>query len=101
MAEPGQPYSFGCLIEHLGNRTLPRRRLVLAVINARFALMHYEEGGFATLTKAAVLARSQTAGATALLAVYTLPGYRVLSENELAQEIRSGELWVDAEPSPP
>lgn len=88
IAQPGEPYSHGCLVEP----GLPRERLVAAAINERFAIVQYEHGGFAPTHITVVFVRM--AGGQDAAVIWTgLAVPRDFTPPSFLAAIRSGELW--------
>lgn len=90
MASEDERYSSGCLYEP----GLPRQRLLLAAVSPRFAIVHFETGGFAIAQNVRVFKRSaENPEAEKIHANFA--GSAWSERRSFLSAIRSGELFID------
>lgn len=90
MASGAEPFNGGCLIQP----GLPRRRLLLSAVSPRYAVVHFEEGGFAVAWDVIVFQRSDDGSCVRIWTNHTRTAW---SEPETFRAaLRSGELLDDA-----
>jgi len=90
MASGVEPFNGGCLMQP----GLPRRRLLLAAISPRFAVVHFEVGGFAVSQQVLVLRRTEGASAERVWSNVAATAWAAPQSFRAA--LRSGALLVDA-----
>jgi len=90
MASADEPYSSGCVYEP----SLPRQRLLLAAISPRFAVVHFETGGYAIAQHVTVFSRS--AKNNEAEKIYSnFAGSAWEEPQSFLSAIHSGDLFVD------
>jgi hypothetical protein len=88
MAASQEPYSSGCLVEE----GLPRRRLLFAAVGQQYAIVHFEQGGFAPMPLITVLGRTPNSERAQVL--WTgLTCFGLSTPEAFRHAIRSGEAW--------
>lgn len=90
MASGVEPFNGGCLIQP----GLPRRRLLLAAVSPRFAVVHFEVGGFVVAQDVLVLRRTE--GASAEKIWFNVATTAWTEPQSFRTALRSGALLVDA-----
>jgi hypothetical protein len=86
MAATDEPASLGCAMEG----DLPRHHLLGAAVSHNYAVVQYEEGGFAVVSTLVVFGRGPTA-AIPLWSQSGEPGIR--DPQALIRALRNGSLW--------
>lgn len=89
MASGAEPFNGGCLIQP----GLPRRRLLLAAVSPRFAVVHFEVGGFAVAQNVLVLRRTEGASAEKVWSNVAATAWA--EPQSFRAALRSGALLVD------
>jgi hypothetical protein len=87
MADAGKPFN---VRDAILDPKLPGRRLILAALGSRFALVHFESGGIAHTYWAVIFERTP-AGMNVLLHTTIVDVYR--EPKQLEQAIKTGSLW--------
>ncbi len=91
MAPADGRFNHGCLLEP----GLPRHRLIVAATNARYSIVHFEEGGFAPIRRVVVF--SHLAGSDQATVVWS--GTMISdfgTHASFLEALRSGKLWSEA-----
>lgn len=86
MADAGMPFSSTDVVDP----SLPRRRLVLAALGPRFAVIHFEQGGFGVRRRVILFERAAN-GMNVRWDGVVSHAYR--DPEELERAIRTGSLW--------
>jgi hypothetical protein len=89
MASGEEPFNGGCVIQP----GIPRRRLLLAAVSPRFAVVHFEIGGYAVSQEVLVLRRSGDAAAEKIWSNFTATAW--VEPQSFRAALRSGALLVD------
>ncbi len=90
MAAAGERFNDECLLIE----GLPRFRLVLAALNDRFVILHYEKGGFAP-TRHVVLLRRDPSRNRAIELWSNFTACQLETPQEFQAALRSGTLWIE------
>jgi len=90
LASHDEPFNAGCVIDP----GLPRHRLLLAAVSPRFAVVHFESGGYAVSQRVLVFQRG-VRGNTAEKISSSLASTAWAEPVSFLSAIRSGELFID------
>jgi hypothetical protein len=95
LASQNEPFNAGCVIEP----GLPRYRLLLAAVSPRFAIVHFEAGGYA-ISQNVLVFRRGVRGDTAEKIASSLAFTAWEEPKSFLSATRSGELLVDRSKTP-
>jgi len=90
MAAPGEPFTSGDLVV---DKSLPSRRLIAAAVGKTYAVVHYEQGGFARTRRVVVVERAPS-GPSEVVWSGRVP--RTYEPPEFERAIHSRSLWKKA-----
>lgn len=89
-----EPFNGGCVMQP----GVPRRRLLLAAVSPRFAVVHFEQGGFAIMQNVLVFQRSDAAATTRIWANIATTAWS--EPDAFLTALRSGALFRDVNDLP-